>query len=138
MSGNTTGTDYIDLTTTYTTASVSKEIIKMYGPVQVAEQYSITPDGSVVTAIDGELLCATAKGQYPSTYMNAVTFEFGFDSLYYARGHDSNNNQVFYRSGSANALASAGVTFSPSVTSGVSTTLPTTYVPAASVAKRIF
>lgn len=130
--------DYIDLTPITTTTNVSKKIKKLYGSVLAPETYSITPDGTVVTAIDGELLCATAKGQYPNTYKNAATFEFSYTSgTYRAVGEDTNGTSVFYRSGSATALAGAGITFNSNLSSGASVTIPATYIPNSQVSKLI-
>ena len=106
----------------------TKQITKLYGAVLAPESYSMTPDGTVVTAIDGEVLCAVAKGQYPNTYMNVASFEFEYNNgTYYANGLDTNNNPVFYKSGGYTTLQNAGITFGSSLTSGDSATIPAAY-----------
>lgn len=111
---------------------------KLYGTVLTPESYSITPDGTVVTAIDGEVLCAVAKGQYPNTYMNVASSEFKYiNGTYYANGLDANNNPVFHKSGGYTTLQNAGITFGSSLTSGDSVTIPATYEAAAYKTKQI-
>lgn len=117
---------------------LSKEIKKLYGPVEVSESFLITPDGTVVQAIDGVLLCATSKSQYPNTYKNAVSFEFRYSGgTYYAIGLDANNNSIFYKSGGYSSLQNAGITFAPSLSSGDSVTIPASYTTGGTFSKEI-
>lgn len=119
-----------NITDLYGSASeMGERVTKLYGPSEFPESFSVEPDGTVVTSIDGVKLCATAKSQYPSTYKQTVSFTFSYssDGTYYASGEDRNGVSTFYRSGGATALANAGIIFSPSVTSGASVTLVATY-----------
>lgn len=146
---STSAGETVSNTVTFTTAtpnpilygSVSgstKKVKKLYGPVEVSESFSITPDGTVVQAIDGVLLCATAKSQYPNTYKNAAYFVFTYSSgTYSARGFDWGSNQVFYKAGSFTALRNVGITFVSPLLSGKSVTIPASYVTNCTISKEI-
>ena len=117
---------------TSTTGFGTKLIHQGFGHVKyvVPEHFSITPDGTIVTAIDGETLCALAKSQYPNKYTQTVSATFRYrNGIYYISGQTSNSEDTFYKSGGVSAMTNAGVTFATGLSGDVSTTLPVTYIP---------
>ena len=116
---------------TTTRALGTKLIHQGFGHVKyiIPEHFSITPDGTIITAIDGETLCALAKSQYPNKYTQTVSATFRYDGSYYISGRNSNSESTFYRSGGVSAMTNAGVTFATGLSGNVSVTLPVTYVP---------
>lgn len=106
----------------------AKKIIKLYGPL---EAYMITPDGTVVTAIDGIKLCAGIKSntQAESYYKQLVSFKFTYGTaIVRLAGYDSNNVEKISFGTTENILKNNyGITFATGLSTGVNVTIPASY-----------